>query len=354
MNNDIVVEQADWLRLMVDEALADPRVGIVGVKLVYPNQTVQHGGVVLGVGGVADHTFRYAPRDEKGYAFRAVCASDLSAVTAACMLCRADAFRDVGMFDEARLAVAFNDVDLCLKVGRAGWRIVYLPAVVAEHHESLSRGNDLADHNVARFYDENQTMWDRWGGLIRSDPYYNPHFSHETGMFEKLSSASLDPARAPSLLHRPVPRAVLADPKPLPARPVPARAVLKPAASKAPTPEVSASKAPAAKVPAPKAPAPKGPAAKVAASKAPAAKGVPEAPAQAAGPDGGGGRGGGRGGARCEKARRRAQGCVPARRAGRLNRLVPRRAIKCRAWVAGLGGMLHLGGIRISRAGECG
>ena len=135
-------------------------------------------------------------------------------MTAACMLCRADAFRDVGMFDEANLTVAFNDVDLCLRIGRAGYRVIMNPAFVAEHHESLSRGSDLLEHNLPRFYGENQLMMDRWRPLIESDPYYNPHFSHETGMFEKFSNASLKVDRAPSLLRKPVPRAVLPEAKP--------------------------------------------------------------------------------------------------------------------------------------------
>ena len=209
LNNDVFVEQPDWLRLMVNEMLADPHVGIVGAKLIYPDQTVQHAGVVLGVGGVADHPFRYYRRDEPGYCSRAVCAQDMSAVTAACMLCRADAFRAVGGFDETNLPVAFNDVDLCLRVGRAGYRIVMTPAVMAEHHESLSRGDDLAEHKLPRFYGENQYMWERWRALLKSDPFYNPHFSHESGMFETLSSASLTLAQAPSLLQAPQPRAVL-------------------------------------------------------------------------------------------------------------------------------------------------
>lgn len=216
MNNDVFVYQSDWMRIMVDEALADDRVGIVGVRLLYPNTTVQHAGVILGVGGVADHAFRYYPRDELGYAFRAVCAQDLSAVTAACMLCRADAFREVGMFDAERLSVAFNDVDLCLKVGRAGYRVLYTPAVIAEHWESLSRGSDLDAHNLSRFYEENQVMMDRWNCLIRRDPFYNQHFSRETGVFEKLSSASVTLARAPALL-RDEPRAVV-EPLPAPKR----------------------------------------------------------------------------------------------------------------------------------------
>lgn len=248
LNNDVFVEQPDWLRLMVNEMLADPHVGIVGAKLVYPDQTVQHAGVVLGVGGVADHPFRYYQRDEPGYCFRAVCAQDVSAVTAACMLCRADAFRAVGGFDEANLPVAFNDVDLCLRVGRAGYRIIMTPAVLVEHHESLSRGDDLAEHKLPRFYGENQAMWDRWRPLLEADPFYSPHFSHEAGMFEKLSSASLILARAPSLLQAPQARAVLpegvryAEPsepsqKPL-RRPVQPRPLRRPSQAQASTAQV--------------------------------------------------------------------------------------------------------------------
>ena len=209
LNNDVDVQQADWLRCMVNEALADPHVGIVGAKLLYPDQSVQHGGVVLGTGGVADHAFHALPAESRGYANRAVCAQDLSAVTAACMLCRTDAFRAVGMFDETHLAIAFNDVDLCLRMGRAGYRVIMAPAAVAIHHESVSRGSDFAPHHVPRFYGENQVMMDRWGALIRADPYYNPHFSRETGMFDTLSSASLRVSRAPSLLAKPAPRACL-------------------------------------------------------------------------------------------------------------------------------------------------
>ncbi len=221
MNNDIFVEQPDWLRVMVDEMLADPAVGIVGAKLVYPDKTVQHGGVILGVGGVADHAFKGEERNAPGYMCRAACAQEFLAVTAACMLCRADAFRAVGGFDEARLAIAFNDVDLSLKIYSAGYRIVLTPAVIAEHHESISRGSDFAEHNLPRFYEENQIMIDRWGHLIRADPYYNPHFSRERGMFQMLSSASLDILRAPSLLHKPVVKETLQSHVPLIALPRP-------------------------------------------------------------------------------------------------------------------------------------
>ena len=201
MNNDIFIQQADWLRVMMNEALADPRVGAVGIKLLYPNTSIQHAGVVLGVGGVADHMFRFLPATEAGYCARALCAQDLSAVTAACLLCRTDAFHAVGQFDADALAVAFNDVDLCLRLRAAGYRVLYTPSVVAEHRESLSRGSDLQPEYLARFQRENQTMLDRWRTVIARDPFYNPNFSRETGMFDTLSSASLDPLRAQPLVR---------------------------------------------------------------------------------------------------------------------------------------------------------
>jgi GT2 family glycosyltransferase len=186
LNNDVFLEQTDWLRVLMDEALADPKVAIVGAKLLYPNGTVQHAGVVLGVGGVADHVFRGLPADHPGYAYRAKCAQQYSAVTAACMLCRAEAFMEVGGFDERDLLVAYNDVDLCLKVGRRGWRVVWTPELVAEHHESMSRGDDISGEKAQRFFFENHVMLDRWRDAIDNDPHYNPHFSRECGIFMGL------------------------------------------------------------------------------------------------------------------------------------------------------------------------
>jgi O-antigen biosynthesis protein len=186
INNDVVITQPDWLRVLFDEALADPTVAIVGAKLVYPDGMVQHGGVVLGVGGVADHAFKGLPADSPGYMSRARCAQQYSAVTAACMLCRADAFLDAGGFDERELAIAFNDIDLCLKVGRQGHRVIWTPMVVAEHHESLSRGDDMAPDKAARFFYENYVMFQRWHRVLEADPFYSPHFSRERGIFSDL------------------------------------------------------------------------------------------------------------------------------------------------------------------------
>jgi hypothetical protein len=181
---------------MVDETLADPRVGAVGCKLVYPDRRVQHAGVVLGVGGVADHAFKGVEADDPGYVARAACAQEYAAVTAACLLCRTDAFRDVGGLDQEELAVAFNDVDLCLKLRRAGWRVIWTPDVVAEHHESLSRGDDMTPQNRTRFINEHQFMVERWGDALARDPFYNRHFSRQGGVFRNLADESLLPPGA--------------------------------------------------------------------------------------------------------------------------------------------------------------
>ncbi len=186
LNNDVFVRDRHWLAQMVGEAQADPRVAIVGVKLLYPNDLVQHAGVVLGVGGVADHAHRGLAADDPGYMARAICAQDLSAVTAACMLCRRDAFDEVGGFDAANLQVAFNDVDLCLKIGESGHRIVWTPEVLAEHRESLSRGSDFKPEHQARFFAENQHMQSRWSHVLSCDQHYSRFFSRRSGLFQDL------------------------------------------------------------------------------------------------------------------------------------------------------------------------
>ena len=187
LNNDVFIEQADWLRIMIDETIADPKVALVGAKLLYPNRTVQHAGVVLGVGGVADHAFRGIPEDHGGYMNRARCAQRYSAVTAACMLCRADVFIEIGGFDEQDLTVAFNDVDLCLKAGLKGWHVVWTPDHVAEHHESLSRGDDISPSRAPRFFYENHIMLERWHDILPRDPCYNSNFSRNQGLFTDLA-----------------------------------------------------------------------------------------------------------------------------------------------------------------------
>jgi GT2 family glycosyltransferase len=186
LNNDVFVKSPDWLRTMLNECLVDDRVGAVGAKLLYPNGTVQHAGVVLGVGGIADHAFRGLPGEAPGYFMRAMTTQEISAVTAACMLVRRSAFDEVGGFDEAELAIAFNDVDLCIKLGEAGWRIIFSADVVAEHRESLSRGDDLNENKVARFMLENEAMRQRHERTLPHDPFYNRNFSREGGVYREL------------------------------------------------------------------------------------------------------------------------------------------------------------------------
>ncbi len=187
MNNDLFVTERNWLRVLVDEALADERVAAVGGKYVYPDQTVQHGGVILGVGGIGEHAHRGLTAEAPGYMARAVLAQELSAVTAAGMLCRAEAFAAVGGFDERDLTVAFNDVDLCLKLREAGWKVVWTPEFLAEHHESISRGDDSNPKHQTRFCLENQTMHERWERVLARDPFYNPNFSRHSGIFRVLA-----------------------------------------------------------------------------------------------------------------------------------------------------------------------
>jgi GT2 family glycosyltransferase len=186
LNNDVFVKTADWLRVMLNECLVDELVGAVGAKLLYPNGTVQHAGVVLGVGGIADHAFRGLAGDAPGYFMRAMTTQQISAVTAACMLVRKSAFDEVGGFDESELAIAFNDVDLCIKLGEAGWRIITSADAVAEHRESMSRGDDLNESKVARFMLENEAMRQRHAAVLPHDRFYNPNFSREGGVYREL------------------------------------------------------------------------------------------------------------------------------------------------------------------------
>ena len=177
LNNDTEVASAAWIEEMV--ALAQrPSIGAVGALLLYPNRTVQHAGVVLGIGGVAGHSHKYYPADDPGYFSMLKALVNYSAVTAACMMVRRAAFEATGGFDE-QLAIAFNDVDFCLRLRAAGYRNVYDPHVVLYHHESKSRGPETTTANVERFAGEIATMQRRWPVLATGDPYYNPNLTLE-------------------------------------------------------------------------------------------------------------------------------------------------------------------------------
>ncbi len=176
INNDIEVIGPEWLREMVIQAIR-PNVGAVGAKLLYADGTLQHGGVIVGLGGIACHSHKNFGRHEAGYFCRAQVPQYLSAVTAACLLMRRECFDEVGGYDERNLAVAFNDVDLCLKVRAAGYDIVWTPYAELYHLESASRGDDMAPEKAARFAREIEYMRKRWGDVLDNDPYYSPNLT---------------------------------------------------------------------------------------------------------------------------------------------------------------------------------
>ena len=158
-------------------------VGIVGARLYYSDDTIQHAGVVLGMGGVAGHCFVNMPKEQPGYFARALCAQDYSAVTAACMMVKRSVFEKVKGFDE-QLKVAYNDIDFCLKVRREGFLVVYNPYAELYHYESKSRGLENTEEKVRRFKRESQIFEERWGVILeKGDPYYNPNLTLDKNDF---------------------------------------------------------------------------------------------------------------------------------------------------------------------------
>ena len=178
INNDIEVISPDWLTEMVSLSVrAD--VGCVGAKLYFPNDTLQHGGVVLGIKGVANHSHRLFARYDPGYFGRLMVTQTMSAVTGACLILRKGLYWQVGGLNEQDLKVAFNDIDLCLKVSHLGLRNVWTPHAELYHHESVSRGVEDTPEKKARFAKEVRYMLDRWGPELAEDPYYNPNLTLE-------------------------------------------------------------------------------------------------------------------------------------------------------------------------------
>lgn len=180
LNNDIEIVESDWLSEMVSLAVR-PQTGAVGAKLLYPDGRIQHAGVVLGIGGVAGHSHKFFNGSDPGYFNRNILRHSVSAVTAACLLIRADIFAKTGGFDEENLSVAFNDVDFCLKVRELGYRNIYTPYATLLHHESVSRGYEDSPEKLARFNKEIAYMQQKWD--LKNDPYYNPNLSDVTEDF---------------------------------------------------------------------------------------------------------------------------------------------------------------------------
>ena len=176
LNNDIEVINSDWLGEMLSNCQRE-EVGAVGAKLYYPDNTVQHAGVIVGIGGVAGSVFVGLKRGYTGYMHRASIQQNLSAVTAACMMVKKSVFEEVGGFEE-ELKVAFNDIDFCLKIREQGHLIVYDPYVELYHYESKTRGAEDTTEKIRRFQSEIEYMRSHWSSILKNgDPAYNPNLS---------------------------------------------------------------------------------------------------------------------------------------------------------------------------------
>jgi GT2 family glycosyltransferase len=176
LNNDVEMIDDDWLRLLVRQA-SRANIGAVGARLLYPDHTVQHAGVFTGIGGGAGHGHRFQRADDSGYFERARLPQQVSAVTAACLVVAREKFAAVGGFDETDFPVAFNDVDLCLKLNARGWQSFYEPRATLIHHESKSRGKDSARSNRVRFAGELAALKRKWRTDAGPDPFHHPHLS---------------------------------------------------------------------------------------------------------------------------------------------------------------------------------
>ncbi len=187
INNDVEVISQHWLTEMVQHAVR-PEIGAVGAKLYYDNDTIQHAGVILGIGGVAGHAHKYFKREEHGYFSRLKIIQNCSAVTGACLVVRKELYEAVGGLDEAHLKVAFNDVDLCLKIMQKGYRNIWTPYVELYHHESVSRGAEDDEVKQKRFQKEVEYMKKKWGKILKEDPFYNTNLTKKYENFGLCSN----------------------------------------------------------------------------------------------------------------------------------------------------------------------
>lgn len=182
LNNDIEIIDPNWLTAMMRHAVR-PGIGAVGARLLYPDHSIQHAGVVIGLGNAAGHAHRGQPDGDAGYFANALIARRVCAVTAACLVVARRKFDDVGRLDAENLAIAYNDVDLCLKLRRAGWHNIYVPQAVLIHHESKSRGSDFAADHHLRYLRELAVLQKRWGTRLFQDPAHHPALDRSSETF---------------------------------------------------------------------------------------------------------------------------------------------------------------------------
>jgi len=183
LNNDIEVIEPTWIEAMLEHSQRNT-VGCVGAKLYYPNDTVQHAGIIIGLGGYAGHSHKLFPRDNYGYFNRLYTVQNLSAVTAACLMVKKSIYKEVNGMDEIRFKVAYNDVDFCLRVREKGYLNIFTPYAEMYHHESVSRGYETTPEKIARFQTEKDALYKRHKEILdNGDPYYNPNLTHATEDF---------------------------------------------------------------------------------------------------------------------------------------------------------------------------
>jgi GT2 family glycosyltransferase len=182
LNNDIEMIEPGWLTVMATQALRDD-VGAVGAQLLYPDGRIQHAGVVIGMGNAAGHAHRLLHPEEEGYFRRHALPQFTSAVTAACLVVKRERFLSVGGLDERNFAVAFNDVDLCMRLNQRGWQSLYEPRATLIHHESVSRGLDLDSIGIVRFAAELAALKRQWGTAEVVDPFHHPELSRASERF---------------------------------------------------------------------------------------------------------------------------------------------------------------------------
>lgn len=186
LNNDVAIITPDWLETLVEHSQR-PEVGAVGAKLYYPDDTIQHGGVIIGVGGIAGHAHRQFERHNPGYFARLHLIQNLSAVTAACLMVKKSLYEAIGGMDEQHLAVAFNDVDFCLRLREKGYFNVFTPYCELYHHESRTRGHEDTPQKQRRFIKEIEYMQKRHITILQNgDPYYNPNLPLDRDDFGML------------------------------------------------------------------------------------------------------------------------------------------------------------------------
>jgi O-antigen biosynthesis protein len=174
LNNDIAMDRPDWLKALVRWTLR-PDVGAVGAKLLFSDRTIQHAGVVLGMGGIAGHPYRTRPESEVGYLDRVRVPNEQTAVTGACLALAADKFRTVGGYDETNLPVELNDTDICVRLDQRGWVTIWTPESVLFHHESKSRGRKTNPFSV--YAKERTHFRRRWADQVRDDRFHHPALS---------------------------------------------------------------------------------------------------------------------------------------------------------------------------------